>query len=248
MKILNKTLSDNYSEWIEAVIEEGAAALVDKELDWTSFDVVAKLRRQVRVKKVGHAGTLDPLATGLLILCFGKATKKINEFQGMKKVYSAEIKLGAVTKSDDSEFDEENIKPTDHITKEMIVEASKDFIGEISQIPPIFSAKKVKGKRLYKYARKDEEVEIKPSIVQIDDFRLIEYIAPVAKFEVECSKGTYIRALARDLGAKLECGGYLKSLRRTAIGEYLADDALTVNEIVDIVAVYNKNREEAPED
>lgn len=216
----------------------GAALLVDKPKDWTSFDVVAKIRnrlsRKLGVKrlKVGHAGTLDPLATGLLIICTGKATKQIESFQGLFKEYTGTIKLGATTKTYDAEGEEENITDCSLINEEKILNSIQQLTGIIQQRPPIFSALKVKGKALYKYARKGEEVEIKTREVTIHEFKVIRYDTPFITVHIRCSKGTYIRSLAHDLGQALGCGAYLADLRRTAIGEHSVAGALSIEEII----------------
>lgn len=216
----------------------GTALLIDKPRDWTSFDVVAKIRNRlsrklgVRRLKVGHAGTLDPLATGLLIICTGKATKQIESFQGLYKEYTGTIKLGATTKTYDAEGEEENIQDCTSIDEHEIRNAIQKFTGVIHQRPPIFSALKVKGKALYKYARKGEEVEIKTREVTIHEFNMMSYESPFIKVHVNCSKGTYIRSLAHDLGQELACGAYLSELRRTAIGEHSVLTALSVEEII----------------
>lgn len=230
MTFLSKNNVNDINAWLEEVSAHGAAVLIDKSKDWTSFDVVAKLRSLIKVKKVGHAGTLDPLATGLLIVLAGKATKKQSEFQGMSKKYLAKIKLGATTKTDDSEADEENIKEIGNLGEKEILEVINSFLGEIEQIPPMYSAKKVKGQRLYKLARKNETCELEPSLVAIHSINNITINLPYLEFEVDCSKGTYIRALARDIGNKLECGGYLSELRRTSIHDFNVQDALTISE------------------
>ncbi len=212
----------------------GVGVLIDKPKDWTSFDVVAKLRNTtgkylgVRKLKVGHAGTLDPLATGLLILCIGKATKQIEAFQGLPKSYLADMKLGAHTKTYDAEAEEEDVQAVDHLTQDDIEKEIATFRGEISQTPPIYSAIKVKGKALYKYARKGEEVVIKSRTVTIHDYTLKSCELPQIQCEIDCSKGTYIRSLAHDLGQQLGVGAYLSDLRRTAIGPYSVDDALSL--------------------
>jgi len=231
---LTRNNQNEYLEWLANANENGSFALIDKDKDWTSFDVVAKLRGTTRIKKVGHTGTLDPLATGLLILCFGKATKKSNDYLGLPKEYRANVKLGATTKTDDSEADEENITNIDNISENRIRNTINSFVGKIMQKPPMFSAKKVKGQRLYKLARKNESIEIEDIEVEI---YLIENIAidlPNIYFDVKCSKGTYIRSLARDIGVKLGTGGYLYELRRTKIGDYNISDSLSVNEFVDL--------------
>ena len=216
----------------------GEMLLVNKPLSWTSFDVVNKIRFRLKhllgVKKikVGHAGTLDPMATGLLIICTGKATKQLENYQGMPKVYTGTIRLGATTSSFDKETAIDQTYPTDHITEELIEVVRKQFVGKIEQLPPIFSAIKVDGQPLYKKARRGEKVEVKPRPVEIYnlDFRQIEI--PDLHFEVKCSKGTYIRSLAYDFGKALNSGGYLTELCRTAIGEYRLADAWDLEELV----------------
>ena len=216
----------------------GAALLVDKPKDWTSFDVVAKLRNRigkhlgVRKLKVGHAGTLDPLATGLLIICTGKATKQIEGFQGLYKQYTGTIKLGATTKTYDAEGEEENKCDCSAITEDQVKSAIQAFTGLITQRPPIFSALKVKGKALYKYARKGETVEIKTREVTVHEYTVLSFTNPFIEVQIKCSKGTYIRSLAHDLGQSLGCGAYLADLRRTAIGEHSVNEALSIEEII----------------
>lgn len=231
--MLSKTNQIEFDRWREIAVDEGASAMIDKPLGWTSFDVVAKLRNLLQIKKVGHAGTLDPLADGLLILCFGKATKTIESYQNLKKKYSATVKLGATTKTFDSEAGEENIKSLDNIDNQSILETLDSFVGTIMQVPPIFSAKKIGGKRLYKLARQEKTIEIKPVEIQIYKIDEIEINLPFVRFNVECSKGSYIRSLANDFGAKLGCGGYLSALRRIAIGEYEVENAITINEFIE---------------
>ncbi len=226
--ILDKNTFADPRNRLEIASDRGAFLLVDKDKDWTSFDVVAKLRNSSGAKKVGHAGTLDPLATGLLILAFGKATKSIDTFADQKKKYRAVAKLGATTKTDDAEAPEENVKSLDALNSEIVADALNSFVGEIEQIPPMYSAKKVKGRRLYKLARKNETIEREPAPVTVYAVDIINVKLPVVEFEVECSKGTYIRALARDLGEKLGVGGYLADLRRTAIGDYSVELAVDV--------------------
>lgn len=212
--------------------EEGRVILIDKPLEWTSFDVVRKIRNTIRIKKVGHAGTLDPLATGLLIVCTGKFTKKINEYMSREKEYTGTITLGAVTPTFDLESEPVDLKDSGDLTKEMIVEASKQFIGEIDQRPPIHSAIKQKGQPVYLAARKGHDVVIEPRKITIKEFEIVDVTLPVVTFRVVCSTGTYIRSLANDLGAALGCGGYLSKLCRTRIGEYLNSDAMTIDEFV----------------
>lgn len=223
---------------------KGEVLLVDKELEWTSFDAVNSIRASLRNKynikkfKVGHAGTLDPLATGLLIICTGKATKTIDSIQGQDKVYTGSIFLGATTPSLDKETEVSETYPTEHITTEMIYEAAKTFEGAIEQIPPVFSALKINGKRAYLYARNDEEVKMKPRNVFIHHFKITNINLPEVEFEVKCSKGTYIRSLARDFGLKINSGGYLSSLRRTKIGNYSVEDSLKVGKIKEIISAF----------
>jgi tRNA pseudouridine55 synthase len=204
--------------------------LIDKDADRSSFNIVYKLRKITGVKKIGHAGTLDPKATGLLILCTGKKTKEISKFQDLKKVYTGIITLGKKTPSMDSETGVLEEKSTGDITSEKIEEVRKTFLGKILQLPPMYSAIKHKGKSLYKYARKGVEIERQLREVEIYDFEITKYIEPDVHFKITCSKGTYIRVIADDFGNKLGCGGYLKKLRREAIGEYSADNAFTIDE------------------
>lgn len=210
--------------------QSGEIIFIDKEKGKSSFNVVYKIRKAANVKKVGHAGTLDPAATGLLIICTGKKTKEISLFQEQKKVYSGIICLGKRTLSMDSETDFIEEKEFNHITEIEINQAAESLVGKLMQIPPMYSAVKHKGKALYKYARKGMEVERKPREVSVYKFEIKEIDLPDLHFEIECSKGTYIRTIADDLGLKLDCGAYLKELRRTRIGDYCVDDALTIQE------------------
>ena len=214
------------------IFEEGQVLLINKPYDWTSFDVVKKLRSAIRIKKIGHAGTLDPLATGLLIVCTGRFTKKINEYMGMEKEYSGSITLGATTPTYDLESIPENHKPCDHITEEMVKAAALEFTGELMQTPPIFSAIKKDGKRAYELARRGKGVELEPRKVIIKEFSVSLHL-PEAYFKVVCSTGTYIRSLANDLGARLGCGGYLSALCRTRIGNFSLTEAWTIEEAVE---------------
>lgn len=209
-------------------------ALIDKPKGWSSFDVVAKLRNIFRAKKVGHTGTLDPFATGLLVVLFNKATKMQSEFQNLDKTYSATIKLGYTTKTFDGTSEEENPKSIAHLNSDIIMEAFSKFIGEYEQIPPMFSAKKVQGRKLYSLARKNIEIELKPNRVTIYNITIEKISLPFVKFEVKCSKGTYIRSLANDIGKALETGAYLFELRRTRIGNFSVDDSLQIQELIDI--------------
>jgi len=220
---------------IENTFEEGRVLLIDKPLDWTSFDVVRKIRNTIKIKKVGHAGTLDPLATGLLIVCTGKFTRKINEYMAQEKEYTGTITLGAVTPTYDLESEPEDAKPTDGITQEEIEKTTKSFIGEILQMPPAHSAIKQKGKPVYLLARKGIDVVLEPRKITIKEFEITHVEMPVVSFKVVCTTGTYIRSLANDFGKELRCGGYLSKLRRTRIGDFKAEDAMSVEEFVDSV-------------
>lgn len=220
--------------------EEGELLLIDKPLHWTSFDVVNKIRYLVSKKvgkrlKVGHAGTLDPLATGLLIICTGKKTKQIDNYQGMEKEYTGGITLGKTTPSYDAETEVNQLFETAHITKTLIDEKLKEFIGTIQQIPPMFSALKVNGKTLYEEARKGRTIEIQARTITITRFEIVKMEMPVLNFEVQCSKGTYIRSLAFDLGKSLDSGAYLSELRRTKIGDYSVEDAYQLNDFIELL-------------
>jgi tRNA pseudouridine55 synthase len=210
----------------------GQILLIDKPLTWSSFQAVNKVRWVIRkafdIKKikVGHAGTLDPLATGLLVICTGKFTKRLSEFQGQIKEYTGEITLGGTTPSYDLESEVTKTFPTIHITETQIHETTKKFIGEIEQYPPVFSALKKDGKRLYEYARNNEEVVINPRNISISEFEITKIDLPRVEFRVVCSKGTYIRSLAFDFGKALQSGGHLSKLRRTKIGDFSADKAI----------------------
>ncbi|MBA3674702.1 MAG: tRNA pseudouridine(55) synthase TruB [Chitinophagaceae bacterium] len=210
--------------------EEGKVLLINKPLHWTSFDVVRKIRNYIKIKKVGHAGTLDPLATGLLIVCTGKFTKKINEYQAQEKEYAGTFTLGAVTPTYDLESEPRDFKSYDHITKELLEQTIKKFIGEIDQVPPIHSAIKQKGKPVYLAARKGIDVKLEPRKITIREFEITKIELPVVFFRVVCTTGTYIRSLANDFGEALGCGAFLSSLCRTRIGEFHLDDAYTIDE------------------
>ena len=210
--------------------EEGRVLLINKPLQWTSFDAVRKIRNLIRIKKVGHAGTLDPLATGLLIICTGKFTKKINEYMAQEKEYSGTFTLGATTSTFDLESEPKNFKSTGNISTQQIKEATKNFIGEIMQVPPAHSAIKVDGKRVYESARRGIEVKLEPRKLFIKEFVITEIKMPVVTFRVVCSTGTYIRSLANDFGTALGCGAHLSSLCRTRIGEYKLESAQTIEE------------------
>lgn len=218
--------------------KNGQLLLIDKPLEWTSFDVVNKLRyalkKQYDLKKikVGHAGTLDPLATGLLLICTGKFTKRINELMGMEKEYTGSITLGATTPSYDLETEVDQAFPTDHISEEDIRKATAKFEGEIEQIPPNFSAIKKGGKRAYELAREGKDAKLQPRPVFIHEFKITSIEMPVVHFRVRCSKGTYIRSLAHDFGRALNSGAHLSSLRRTAIGEYRVENAQSIEQFL----------------
>lgn len=215
----------------------GEVFYFNKPLKWTSFDLVNKFRyklsRKLKVKKikVGHAGTLDPLATGVMIVCTGKATKRIDEFQYQTKEYVATLKLGETTPSFDLEKEIDGVYPTEHITREEVERVLQSFVGTIQQIPPVFSACKVDGKRAYELARKGEEVELKSKTLVIDEMELLECDLPVIKIRVVCSKGTYIRALARDIGVALQSGAHLIALERTRIGDITLDKCMSPDDI-----------------
>lgn len=217
---------------------EGKIILIDKEMDWTSFDVVNKLRIELRnilgIKKikVGHTGTLDPLATGLVILCAGKATKKIESFMGLDKEYIAEITIGATTPSYDLETEIEKRFPFEHITPEKLEQVLDAFRGQLEQTPPNYSAKQVDGKRAYNMARQGETFQLKKNQVTIHILELLDFSPPKISLRVLCSKGTYIRSLASDIGEKLGTGAYLSALRRTKIGEYHVNDAEKISDFV----------------
>ncbi|TVZ52764.1 tRNA pseudouridine(55) synthase TruB [Dokdonia sp. Hel_I_53] len=219
--------------------KEGQVLLFDKPLEWTSFQLVNKvrwlIRKNLNIKKikVGHAGTLDPLATGLMIICTGKFTKRINEFMGQEKEYTGTIYLGATTPSYDLETEIDQTFPTEHITEEAIYAFAKAYQGKIQQRPPIFSALKKEGKRLYEFARAGEEVEIPTREVEITSFEITRIEMPEVDFKVSCSKGTYIRSLAFDFGKALESGAHLTKLRRTRIGDYHVDKAQTLDNFIE---------------
>ncbi len=208
-----------------SVYETGQVLLIDKPLRWTSFDVVRKVRNLVRIKKVGHAGTLDPLATGLLIVCTGKFTKKINEYMAREKEYTGTFTLGAVTPTYDLESEPTDFKPLEGIDRDAIIKQTASFTGDILQIPPAHSAIKVDGKRVYELARQGKEVKLDPRPVTIKEFEITRIELPEVDFRVVCTTGTYIRSLANDFGAALGCGAYLSKLCRTRIGEFRVEEA-----------------------
>jgi tRNA pseudouridine55 synthase len=212
-----------------AQLNSGTVILVDKPYQWTSFDVINKLRRPLKAK-LGHAGTLDPLATGLLIVCTGSFTKKITEYQQLPKEYTGIIHLGATTPTYDLESEPTDVKSIDGLTQEMLLKATEPFTGNIQQVPPIHSAIRKGGKRAYEYARAGQELVLEPRPVTISSFEITAISLPEVHFRVTCSTGTYIRSLAHDYGQALGCGGYLQELRRTKIGSFSVDDAPGVEE------------------
>ena len=217
--------------------EEGYIAVIDKPLEWTSSDVVRKIKFRLnrmgyRKIKVGHAGTLDPLATGILLVCIGKATKQVDALQAERKEYVAELMLGATTPSYDMEHPVDKTYPTDHITREKVEEALLSLTGERLQAPPIFSAKKVEGLRAYELARAGEQVELRKALINIYSITLEEYNMPKVRIRVECSKGTYIRSLAHEIGEALDSGAYLTSLRRTKNGAFSEENAISLEDFL----------------
>ena len=213
---------------------EGYVALIDKPYEWTSADVVRKIKYQLRKcgypkSKIGHAGTLDPLATGVLLVCIGRATKRVEALQAEEKEYVADLQLGATTPSGDMEHEVDATYPTEHITREMVEEALRGLCGEREQLPPLYSAKKVQGVRAYEFARAGEEIELKKALINIYDMELLEYDMPRIKIRVRCSKGTYIRSLAFEIGEALQSGAYLSSLRRTRSGGFRVEDGYSLD-------------------
>lgn len=220
---------------------DGETLYIDKPLGWTSFDAVKRVRgaltRRMKVKKlkVGHAGTLDPLATGVMIICTGKATKRIDELQAGVKEYTATLALGATTPSFDLETEIDATYPTAHITRELVEEKLRDFTGRIEQVPPSYSACKIDGQRAYKLARKGKEVNLKPKVLVIDEIELLDFSPESITIRVVCSKGTYIRALARDIGEALGSGAHLTALRRTRVGDVDIDSCLSVDAVAELI-------------
>jgi len=223
---------------------QGEILVINKPLDWTSFDLVNKIRnmlcRLMKIKKLklGHAGTLDPKATGVMVLCSGKLTKQIDEIQADEKEYVALLKLGATTPSFDLETEEDEQFRFDHITREAVEKILPQFVGAIEQVPPAYSAIKVDGKRAYKFARKGVEIELKSKLLVIKEIELLRFDLPEIELRIVCSKGTYIRALARDIGKALESGAYLIGLKRTRIGKYTIYDSLDLTELADLLSAH----------
>jgi len=220
-------------EQLENTYEEGRVLLIDKPYDWTSFDVIRKVRNVLRIKKIGHAGTLDPLASGLLILCTGKFTKRINDYMAAEKEYIGSFTLGATTPTYDLESEPENLLPVQNFNEAELQNATKAFAGEIFQVPPMHSAIKKDGKRIYKLARQGKEIELEPRKITIKEFVITRIELPMVHFRVVCSTGTYIRSLANDYGKALGSGAYLSGLVRTRIGEFELKDAVTIQQLED---------------
>lgn len=216
---------------MEKLEDAGRVLLINKPYQWTSFDVVNKLRYKLRIKKIGHAGTLDPLATGLLIICTGKMTKRIEEFMGLEKEYTGKFVLGKTTPSHDLETEISEERDTSALTPESIRKAARALTGSISQLPPQHSAIRIGGKRAYQFARKGQDIELKPRQVEVREFEIQDVQLPNASFRIVCSKGTYIRSIARDFGDALGVGAYLTDLCRTRIGDFRLEDALSIEEV-----------------
>jgi tRNA pseudouridine55 synthase len=229
------------------VFEEGQVLLFNKPLYWTSFDLVNKVRIMIRKSfgikkiKVGHAGTLDPLASGLMIICTGRATKKIDQFRDLDKEYIATIHLGETTPSFDLETETDNRYPTDHITEELIRRTLDGFIGEQKQLPPAYSAKLIAGKRAYEFARNGIQKELEPVTVFLREIELLSFVIPEVKIRLVCSKGTYVRSFARDFGLALKSGGYLSALERTAIGSYKVNNAYDLEKFQEYIEQMQQN-------
>lgn len=230
---------NNYSNYVltkDYINQNGATFLLNKELTWTSNDLVSKLRSFLKTKKVGHAGSLDPFATGLMIISVSKDTKQINYYLEEPKEYIALIKLGARTKSFDAEHPETEQKPIKDLSKENLIKVIKSFEGKQIQEAPVFSAKKYKGKRQYELSRQNIKIEPKKSEIEIFKIELLDIYNPFIEIKINCSKGTYIRSIANDLGNKLECGGYLFQLQRTKIGDYSVDNTFKIKELINIIS------------
>jgi len=223
---------------------DGEVLLIDKPYKWTSFDVISKIRSHIRGRlglrklKVGHAGTLDPLATGLVVICTGRFTKRINEFQDEIKEYTGTICLGATTPSFDLEKEIDQTYDISHLNEKMILDTAKQFIGDMDQMPPQFSAKKINGKRAYEFARQNKEIELQTRKIIISEFEITGTSLPEIDFRIVCTKGTYIRAIARDFGEALNCGGHLTVLRRTRNGQMKVEEAQTMDEIIDEISTW----------
>lgn len=227
-------LNDKLAESSSSPLGLEGVLFINKPLHWTSFDVIKKIRNTLKIKKVGHAGTLDPLATGLLIVCTGRFTKGINEYMAQEKEYTGTFTLGAVTPTFDLESEPGNFRSTDSISEEMLYETAKKFTGEIMQLPPVHSAIKQKGKPVYLLARKGVEVILEPRKIIIHNFEITHIKMPIVSFKVVCTTGTYIRSLAHDFGEALGCGAYLSSLCRTRIGKFTLEEALSIEEFITV--------------
>lgn len=232
----NNIFQENKLEVANLIRNEGSFLLMNKPIGWSSFDVVKKIRVHFKVSKVGHAGTLDPLATGLLIVATGNMTKQIEQFTNLHKEYKGELVLGAQTPSYDCETEIVEEKDYSHLTDDDIRKVFSEFVGVSLQKPPIYSAVKVRGKPLYKYAREGNDVSLLEREIQITHLELMEINIPVVKFSIVCSKGTYVRSLVNDIGNRLGCGAYLKSLTRTKIGSFSLSDAIEIEDLKKISA------------
>jgi tRNA pseudouridine55 synthase len=246
-QILGSDITFMQNEIRQFDFQKGEVLVFDKPLDWTSFDLVQKIRNnicrkmKIRKLKVGHAGTLDPKATGVMVLCTGKATARIESLQAEEKEYIATLKLGATTPSFDLESREDKYFETSHITEDLFRETLKKFIGTIEQVPPEFSAIKIEGKRAYEYARKGVAVELKSKILVIKEIELLKFAHNEVELRIVCSKGTYIRALARDIGEAIKSGAYLVGLRRTRVGVIHVDEALNIDNFLDSVTFQDRH-------
>lgn len=245
MTILTNENINDLEKWIAEAKKDSAIVLIDKPKDWTSFDVIAKIRNITKIKKIGHTGTLDPFATGLLILLFNKATKLQSNFLNLDKTYVAKLKLGAYTRTFDVTCPEEENVPIDELSNDEISNTILSFIGDYYQTPPIFSAKKVGGVRLYKLARRKEleKLIIPPQLVKIYSIKVLSIELPFVTIEIDCSKGTYIRSLANDIGLRLGVGAYLFELRRTKIGDYFVNIALNLFELISLLTLKRTTNE-----
>jgi tRNA pseudouridine55 synthase len=233
VNLLTQQNLNSYSQWLAQSAQIGGFILVDKPLGPTSFGMVQALRKITKIKAIGHAGTLDPLASGLLIVALGKATKQLTQFQSLPKGYTFTIKLGATTQTDDAQMPEEHVVDVSHIAQSHVYAAVAQFDGTIIQTPPIYSAIKVNGQRAYDMARNDLTPELQPRALMIYSLKVTDISLPYVSLEVWCSKGTYVRSLARDIGRILGCGAYVTTLRRIAIGLYMVDKAVDINLIAE---------------
>jgi tRNA pseudouridine55 synthase len=223
------------------IFEEGQVLLINKPLEWTSFDVVRKIRSAIKIKKVGHAGTLDPLATGMLILCTGKFTKRINEYMAQEKEYTGTFTLGATTPTYDLESEPQDLKDYSSVTPEQLQAIAQQFTGDIMQVPPMHSAIKKDGKRVYELARQGITIELEPRKITIKEFEFTAIELPVLHFRVVCTTGTYIRSLANDVGKAAGCGAYLSKLCRTRIGSFTLDKSMTMEEALERIIKYKES-------